>query len=66
MVSAVACGKAHSIAVSERGRMFTWGLLAFCGVGEIDETGFCEQFFVVVCFHNWLFVLFLGVPVVFC
>lgn len=40
VVATVACGKAHSIAVSERGRMFTWGAGACGQLGHPDTSSF--------------------------
>ncbi|CAK9078471.1 unnamed protein product [Durusdinium trenchii] len=40
VVSSVACGKAHTIAVSQRGRMFTWGAGACGQLGHPDTSSF--------------------------
>lgn len=40
VVATVACGKAHTIAVSERGRMFTWGAGACGQLGHPDTSSF--------------------------
>lgn len=39
-VSTIACGKAHTIAVSDRGRMFTWGAGACGQLGHPDTSSF--------------------------
>mmetsp|Transcript_10926 Transcript_10926/g.38382 ORF Transcript_10926/g.38382 Transcript_10926/m.38382 type:complete len:1143 (-) Transcript_10926:44-3472(-) len=40
VVSTIACGKAHTIAVSDRGRMFTWGAGACGQLGHPDTSSF--------------------------
>jgi len=40
VVATVACGKAHTIAVSERGRMFSWGAGACGQLGHPDTSSF--------------------------
>eukprot|EP00438_Fugacium_kawagutii_P009098 Skav206641 [mRNA] locus=scaffold166:80793:91999:- [translate_table: standard] len=40
VVATVACGKAHTIAVSERGKMFTWGAGACGQLGHPDTSSF--------------------------
>ncbi|CAE8585442.1 unnamed protein product, partial [Polarella glacialis] len=39
-VNTIACGKAHTIAVSDRGRMFTWGAGACGQLGHPDTSSF--------------------------
>eukprot|EP00448_Togula_jolla_P009877 CAMPEP_0170603602 /NCGR_PEP_ID=MMETSP0224-20130122/18997_1 /TAXON_ID=285029 /ORGANISM="Togula jolla, Strain CCCM 725" /LENGTH=1011 /DNA_ID=CAMNT_0010928489 /DNA_START=44 /DNA_END=3076 /DNA_ORIENTATION=+ len=39
-VATIACGKAHTIAVSERGRMYTWGAGACGQLGHPDTSSF--------------------------
>lgn len=40
VVLTIACGKAHTIAVSDRGRMFTWGAGACGQLGHPDTSSF--------------------------
>ncbi|CAJ1407926.1 unnamed protein product [Effrenium voratum] len=40
VVATVACGKAHTIAVSDRGRMYTWGAGACGQLGHPDTSSF--------------------------
>lgn len=40
VVSTIACGKAHTIAVSDRGRMYTWGAGACGQLGHPDTSSF--------------------------
>lgn len=40
VVATIACGKAHTIAVSDRGRMYTWGAGACGQLGHPDTSSF--------------------------